>query len=338
MAAATLVAGALAGCKTERDLAERTEIPDTMVVHHAMGDPAARDAMLDTMPGGEMARGRAAVEMRLLEEKMPGSNASVGSITPSVVAGPVGRLAVWEAGRGALPVVFVHSGGGTARHWDAQLHHFGATRRAVALDLRAHGASAPADDGAYSVDAFAADVAAVADSLALERFVLVGQSLGAAVALAYAASHADRVAALVLIDAAGDLRATPPDEIRTWLDGFAPDTYREASEAHWGNVLQGARPEVREEVLRDLRRTPRDAVVGALESVVSFDPVGALRRYAGPIVAIVTPHADGPEGLPSQVEGLRVVRIPNVSHWPQMDRPDDVNSVIGEMLDNASKK
>ena len=34
-----------------------------------MQDPAARDAMLDTMPGGEMARGDSAAEMRLLDSK-----------------------------------------------------------------------------------------------------------------------------------------------------------------------------------------------------------------------------------------------------------------------------
>ena len=35
---------------------EQLEMPDTMEVMRAMQDPAARDAMLDTMPGGEMAR------------------------------------------------------------------------------------------------------------------------------------------------------------------------------------------------------------------------------------------------------------------------------------------
>ena len=35
---------------------EQVEMPDTMEVMRAIQDPAARDAMLDTMPGGEMAR------------------------------------------------------------------------------------------------------------------------------------------------------------------------------------------------------------------------------------------------------------------------------------------
>ena len=49
---------------------DHVEIPDTMAVIRAMHDAAARDSMLDTMPGGEMARGDSAAAMRLLKQKM----------------------------------------------------------------------------------------------------------------------------------------------------------------------------------------------------------------------------------------------------------------------------
>lgn len=61
---------AAAGCGREREMAETMQLPDTMEVMPAIGDPKARDAMLDTMPGGEMARGDSAAEVRLLKEKM----------------------------------------------------------------------------------------------------------------------------------------------------------------------------------------------------------------------------------------------------------------------------
>ena len=59
----------LAACGREGDMPEQVEMPDTMQVMRAMHDAAARDAMLDTMPGGEMARGDSAAEMRLLDRK-----------------------------------------------------------------------------------------------------------------------------------------------------------------------------------------------------------------------------------------------------------------------------
>lgn len=57
------------GCGRERDMPERVEMPDTMPIMRAMEDPAARDSLLDTMPGGEMVRGDSAAAMRLLDEK-----------------------------------------------------------------------------------------------------------------------------------------------------------------------------------------------------------------------------------------------------------------------------
>jgi hypothetical protein len=49
---------------------ERTEMPDSRPVVRAMHQPAARDSMLDTLPGGEMARGDSAAAMKLLKKKM----------------------------------------------------------------------------------------------------------------------------------------------------------------------------------------------------------------------------------------------------------------------------
>ena len=59
-----------AACGRERDMPERAEMTDSMPVMRAMADPMAADSMLDTMPGGEMARGDSAAAMRLLRRKM----------------------------------------------------------------------------------------------------------------------------------------------------------------------------------------------------------------------------------------------------------------------------
>lgn len=69
-AGSVLALALLAGCGSERPMADRVEMPDSMPVARAMEDAAARDSMLDTMPGGEMVRGDSAAEMRLLKEKM----------------------------------------------------------------------------------------------------------------------------------------------------------------------------------------------------------------------------------------------------------------------------
>jgi len=48
---------------------EKVDLRDTMPVVRAMADMKAADSMLDTMPGGKMARGDSAAAMRLLKRK-----------------------------------------------------------------------------------------------------------------------------------------------------------------------------------------------------------------------------------------------------------------------------
>lgn len=57
-------------CGREMDMPERAEMPDSMPVMRAIEEMPARDSMLDTIPGGEMARGDTTAEMRLLKKKM----------------------------------------------------------------------------------------------------------------------------------------------------------------------------------------------------------------------------------------------------------------------------
>lgn len=59
-----------AACSHQPDMANRAEIRDSASVVRAMHDRAARDSMLDTMPGGKMVRGDSAATMKLLKKKM----------------------------------------------------------------------------------------------------------------------------------------------------------------------------------------------------------------------------------------------------------------------------
>lgn len=67
---AALALGVCVGCGRERDMPERTEMPDSMPVVRAMHEPTMRDSMLDSIPGGEMVRGDSVAAMKLLKKKM----------------------------------------------------------------------------------------------------------------------------------------------------------------------------------------------------------------------------------------------------------------------------
>lgn len=99
----------------------------------------------------------------------------------------------------AAPVILLHGGGANAHWWDAVAIRLALNRAVYALDFRGHG------DSSYpttrEVGAFNSDLEALLSSIGREDVVLIGHSMGAAVAL----DHASRLRAtrgLVLVDLA----------------------------------------------------------------------------------------------------------------------------------------
>jgi pimeloyl-ACP methyl ester carboxylesterase len=252
--------------------------------------------------------------------------------TPVEVAGPAGILHVEEGGSGGLPVVFVHGLGGRGAQWGHQVAHLRPERRVLALDLRGHGGSSPAADGAYGVADLAADVTAVADELGLERFVLAGHSLGATVAAEVARREGvERVAGLLLVDPNGDQTRIPRAELDPFLASLRSDP---AGEMRWyfKQVLVGAAPGTAERVLEDLAATPPEVLLAALEASFTHSPLPALEDYDGPLLAVVSDMNSLPYSLPNLRPDLPVRLLVGTSHWLMLDRPDDLDRILDDFL------
>jgi pimeloyl-ACP methyl ester carboxylesterase len=239
---------------------------------------------------------------------------------------------VEDGGEGGMPVIFVHGLGGDRRVWTNQVEHLRLTRRAVALDLRGHGESAPSKEGDYGMQGFASDVLAAADALGIQRFVLVGHSMGGAVGGAVAGREPDRVAGLLLDSAVGDLTTMPQDQLDRWLASFSAEKYESFREAWFGEMLSAAHPATREQVLATLRKVPREVVAASAKGMTEYDPLPALRAYHGPMLAVVTPFNDQPYSLQNVVPNLPAREVHDASHWIQMDRPTEFNQILDEFL------
>src|SRR5205814_4065260 len=86
------------------------------------------------------------------------------------------------------------------------------SRRLVAYDLRGRGDSDKPASG-YSLAVHGADLLGLLDHLGVQRATLMGHSLGAHIAVAFAATHPERVARLVLFDGGLDVRAEVLDSL-----------------------------------------------------------------------------------------------------------------------------
>jgi pimeloyl-ACP methyl ester carboxylesterase len=247
------------------------------------------------------------------------------------IAGPAGTLAVDDGGdRDGLAVVLVHSLAGSSEQWSEQLRHLRQTRRAVALDFRGHGRSEPPKNGDYTIAGMAADIAATVDTLGLDRFVLVGHSMGGGAALVYAGNHPERVAGLMLIDPIGDGKQIPRAEASGFLSGFESD-YDNASQTYWTSIA-GPDSAIRKRLLSDLKGTPKETVVRVLREVLKFDPDSALAQYPGPRLSIVTPHNDMPFSLHRLAKGFPHRVVEGTGHWIQLDKPEVVNRLLDEFV------
>jgi pimeloyl-ACP methyl ester carboxylesterase len=101
-------------------------------------------------------------------------------------------------------VVAVHGLTGNMKAFDFVGERLGGDRlQLVALDLRGRGKSDTTRPGTYGWENHARDLFAVADALGVERFGVIGQSMGGSVAMKAAELDGSRLDAIVLVDVAG---------------------------------------------------------------------------------------------------------------------------------------
>jgi pimeloyl-ACP methyl ester carboxylesterase len=161
------------------------------------------------MPTGSPARQRLLAELPVSEKHY-----SLNGVDSAVLEGGDGR-----------PVVLLHGPGGYGAHWMRVIPDLVETHRVVAPDLPGHG-----DSGFFTGPPLPESVNAWLDDLIEctcdEKPVLVGHTLGGAIAARYAAENGDRIASIVLVDALGVVPFQPAAEFGTALMAYlkTPDT------------------------------------------------------------------------------------------------------------------
>lgn len=116
-------------------------------------------------------------------------------------------LHVLEWSHEGTPLVLLHGGGNEAHLWDDFAPCIASHYRVLAVDQRGHGDSDWDPQGRYDSDSMADDLERVLDAFGIERFVLVGFSMGGRAGMIFAGRHPNRLAGLVLVDIGPELDA-----------------------------------------------------------------------------------------------------------------------------------
>lgn len=255
------------------------------------------------------------------------------------------------------PVVLLHGGGQTRHAWDGTARLLGDKGwRATTVDLRGHGDSDWAGpEGGYSLDAFAADVRAVAAAQGRPP-VLIGASLGglsSLVAIAEAPPGVTVGGGLVLVDVAPRLEEEGIARIAEFmlgnLDGFA--SLEEVADAVAAYNPHRPRPTDLSGLRKNVRRRedgrwywhwdPRFLLGGRTDeprSLRNEDRLdAAARAITVPTLLVRGRQSDvlseeGARHLVSLVPHARYVDVGGAGHMVAGDRNDAFNDAVIEFL------
>lgn len=248
--------------------------------------------------------------------------------SPTSIMTGAGKIHVDDGGQGNIPVLFLHSFGGSTEHWSHQLLHTRAARRAIAIDLRGHGQSdAPLNED-YSIASIRDDIETVVDSLGLDTFFIVGHSMGGLAGIELAARHPGKVAGLLLLTTPGTVPAAQAKQVISSLEA---DSYEKVMEDYMSRLLKNASPATNNLERAGMARLSKDVSISIIRASFAYDPVPALQNYKGTTM-IVTNGGQQPNSLEKSVPGIPVRTIAGTSHWVQLDKPAEFNQVLDEFF------
>lgn len=248
------------------------------------------------------------------------------------------------------PLVLLHGGGVDHRMWAPQFAAFPG-RRIVAPDARGHG-STPAATAPFRL---ADDVIALLDRLEIERAVVIGLSMGGGTAVDLALEYPSRVAGLVVSGTGTSEPAfTDPwvlgifadwaaaqerGDAEAWLDAFMRFTHgpergpSEVADAVWRSVEKMARETLAQHVVVDEDGVPQ-APIRPTTLTQTWERLPEIRV---PVLAI----CGAQDSVDHRAMGARLARsvpvgryreLPASAHYPNLERPDEFNAAVSELL------
>ena len=245
-------------------------------------------------------------------------------------------------------LVFVHGYTGDTSDWLHQVAEFATSFRVLVLDNRGHGKSeAPSDRAAYGVARMTADLTELTDKLGVDRYHLVGHSMGGTIAQEVALRSPERLLSLTLHDTSYSFstRNAHP-AITAWIG----NRFRVA-ETHGMRAVADIKaplpppPHMPQERLKGtierLARMSVDAFIGAGNSLAAWEGTAdRAHAIASPTLIVygdqdAAPITKGSARLADIIPNAKLRAIPECGHSPNWERPKLFNEALGSFLRSA---
>ncbi len=258
------------------------------------------------------------------------------------------RIAYLDVGTGP-PIILIHGFGGSMWQWEYQQHALSQYFRVLTLDLPGAGLSdKPEID--YRPDEMLDFFVGFMDAVKIPQATLVGNSMGAGLAIGMALAHPARVDKLVLIGGLPQhvMKKLTSPSIRRALETRAPSWLVSFANMLFGGLMT-------ESILREIVHDPslltpaviersnrnrrRPGLIKPIMTVRENLPLWEsgfgtrLGEIVHPTLVLwgkedrVFPVAVGEE-LHQTIKGSRFIQIPHAGHIPQWEQPDAVNQEL----------
>lgn len=245
------------------------------------------------------------------------------------------EIAYDESGTGGA-VVLLHGYPFNRTLWSDQVGVLSKSHRVITPDLRGHGESTV---GPASMKRLASDVAALLDSLGIERATIGGLSMGGYVTLAFVRQFPERVNGLILADTRAQADTEENKRIRAeQVKALLSQGMKPIVDAMLPKLLHPETVSKRPDIVKRLRdmmhQTKPEGAAAALKGMAAReDQTELLASIKVPTLIVVgkedpiTPLEDSKK-MHERIGGSRLVVIENASHVSNLERPDQFNAAL----------
>lgn len=242
---------------------------------------------------------------------------------------------------GSPVVIMIHGLAGQARTFDGIANHLAANHHVYCLDVRGRGESEWGPPEQYNTDTYVADLEAVVQALGLQRFSLVGTSMGGIITMNYAPRHPERVERAVLNDVGPEIDPVGLQRILQYV-GHAPEMFADMKSVvkyykeHYAPMVEHLNDDQLTEFARhNVRKSDSGMYVWKMDGAIrttpaappSMDQWEALKAMKCPVLVLRGAKSDvlNADIAGRMIEALpdgRLVEVQGVGHAPVLTEPE----------------
>jgi pimeloyl-ACP methyl ester carboxylesterase len=237
----------------------------------------------------------------------------------------------WPLDKKLNNLVFLHGAGTTALSWILQIKNLANKANIIVPDLPGHGKSK--GPGMNTVHDYAKSIAQLIDALDIGKCVIIGTSMGGAIAQELLVNYADKCTAGILLNTGAKLKVLPAifeavkKDFKAFIIGMS-------------DLLFPANTKIEkvDPSLKDMLVINQNIVYSDFLACDSFDIRNKVHKINLPVLVIsskndiMTPIWYG-EYLKNNIKNAKMIVIEGAGHLAQFEKPKVLNKIIMEFIE-----